>query len=297
MEFTIRKEIIPNYFQVGYPTLFDGVFVGESASLPEQPITALHYHHCLEFGICCSGSGETHIKNRIYRFSPGTIQYVGNNIPHLSTSDPGVESSWIWIFVDAANLLMDDGSREIAELWAATDEAYNGVFRPEEHPRLSALIDHLRQRGNKEQPFRPLENTFLVGELLIEAARIGDIDNTVRINMSSKLKAALLYIRDHYTDPAAMSEAQVAASCGLSISHFRALFKSDIGTTLPQYVNKTRLSSALYLLQTTEKSITAIAAESGFEGVSYFNRVFRQEFGVSPREMRKRQKSSILSPI
>ena len=100
MEYSTRNEILPVYFQIGYPSLSHGLSVGEVEPLDFQPISALHYHHCLEFGICYSGTGEMHIENRIYRFAPGDISYVGRNVPHFSKADENVESKWVWIFLD-----------------------------------------------------------------------------------------------------------------------------------------------------------------------------------------------------
>jgi quercetin dioxygenase-like cupin family protein len=79
MEYTIRNKVLPSYYQIGYKSILNGVSIDETVVLPSQAISALHYHRCHEFGICCSGKGETHIENRIYRFTPGDIQYVGAN--------------------------------------------------------------------------------------------------------------------------------------------------------------------------------------------------------------------------
>ena len=85
-----------------------------------------------------------------------------------------------------------------------------------------------------------------------------------------------------------MTAENVAKSCNLSASHFRTLFKKDIGMTLPQYINLTKLSAAVHLIQTTNKSISTIATESGYSEIPYFNRVFQKEFGITPKEMRKK---------
>ena len=74
-----------------------------------------------------------------------------------------------------------------------------------------------------------------------------------------KIAPAVHYIRENYTDPQAMSAERIASHCGLSISHFRNLFKHDIGMTLPQYINQTKLSAAVHLLETTDTSASFAA--------------------------------------
>lgn len=290
MEYTTRNEILPVYFQIGYLYLSNGLSVGDVEPLSFQPISALHYHHCLEFGICCSGTGEMHIENRIYRFTAGDISCVGANVPHFSKADTDAGSKWIWIFLDVMQLSFEQDGSLIAQLKELSEAGYNGVFHPSEHALLAELIHKLLD-NSKNDSLSGLESAFIVGQILIEAARIGDIDKSkVHLRLSEKLKPALLFIRNYYMDAQKMSEENIAANCGLSVSQFRKLFRQDVGISLPEYLNNTRMSSAVHLICTTDKKILAIALESGFNDISYFNRLFRKSFGMTPKEMRNRKK-------
>ncbi len=289
MEYSTRNEILPVYFQIGYPSLFHGLSVGEAEPLDYQPISALHYHHCLEFGICYSGTGEMHIENRIYRFAPGDISYVGRNVPHFSKADNNVESKWLWIFLDILQLSLEQDDSFIARLTDLAERGYSGVFHMSEHTQLAELIQKLKA-NSKRDSFSGLETALLAGQILIESARIGDIDkNKNRLKLSEKLKPALLFIRNNYMDPQKMSEETIAANCGLSVSQFRKLFRQDVGIPLPQYINNTRMSSAVHLICNTDKKMLSIALESGFNDISYFNKLFRKSFGITPKEMRNRK--------
>lgn len=291
MEYTTRTEILPTYFQIGYFSLNNGLSIGERAVLPVQPLSALHYHHCLELGICLSGTGETHIENRIYKFQEGDIQCVNANIPHMSIADTGAPCNWIWLFVDIQKLLLNNRGKITDELLKISDMGFNGVFSPYEHPELARLINALTEIS-RDDGYSVLYNTLLVGQILIESARIGDIDkNSKKLPVSAKIKPALLYIRENYADSQLMTAEKIAASCNLSTSHFRSLFKTDIGMTLPQYINLTRLSAAVHLLQSTDKTISNIATDVGYNEVPYFTKAFKDEFGISPKEMRKSKNS------
>lgn len=291
MEYTTRTEILPTYFQIGYFSLNNGLSIGERAVLPVQPLSALHYHHCLELGICLSGTGEAHIENRIYKFQEGDIQCVNANIPHMSIADTGAPCNWIWLFVDIQKLLLNNRGKITDELLKISDMGFNGVFSPYEHPELARLINALTEISC-DDGYSVLYNTLLVGQILIESARIGDIDkNSKKLPVSAKIKPALLYIRENYADSQLMTAEKIAASCNLSTSHFRSLFKTDIGMTLPQYINLTRLSAAVHLLQSTDKTISNIATDVGYNEVPYFTKAFKDEFGISPKEMRKSKNS------
>ena len=80
----------------------------------------------------------------------------------------------------------------------------------------------------------------------------------------------------------------IAYELGLSQSHFMKFFKNTMGTTFIDYLNDYRLTMVSRLLVSSESSILDIAAESGFDNLSYFNRMFKKRFGMTPREYRKK---------
>lgn len=63
-------------------------------------------------------------------------------------------------------------------------------------------------------------------------------------------------------------------------------FKQYAGMPFIQYLNDYRLTRAGGFLQNTEESVTQIALKCGFENLSYFNRLFRRKFGVTPGQYR-----------
>lgn len=289
MEYKIRNEILPTYFQIGYFSLHQGIEISKAERLSPMSISALHYHHCIELGVCLSGSGETHIENRIYHFRKGDMQYISPNTPHLSTADKGEKCEWIWIFIDPQKMLLNYNFVKLNELLNNSNPRYSGVFSPHEHPRLFSRINDLLEQP-KEDNYSNFDIFLTVVQILIESARIGDKDKKQsKLPISEQIKPALVYIRENYTSPQMMSAEKIASHCGLSVSRFRALFKRDIGMTLPQYINQTKMSAAVHLLENTNKTIAQIAEEAGFYENAYFNRVFRKMYGITPKEMRKKR--------
>lgn len=65
------------------------------------------------------------------------------------------------------------------------------------------------------------------------------------------------------------------------------LFHEQVGTSFNRYVTDIRLNNAALLLKTTDKSILTAALESGFNSISYFNRMFKEYYGKTPGEYRK----------
>lgn len=68
------------------------------------------------------------------------------------------------------------------------------------------------------------------------------------------------------------------------------LFKQHTGMTMTDYLNNIRINYSVLLLQTQNLSIQQIAFECGFSNISYFNRIFKSHYNMTPTQF-KRQRS------
>lgn len=64
------------------------------------------------------------------------------------------------------------------------------------------------------------------------------------------------------------------------------LFKKQVGVSFHDYLNKRRLYRSRMLLEQSGDSILSIATRVGFNNVTYFNRLFREYYGMSPSQLR-----------
>ena len=99
-----------------------------------------------------------------------------------------------------------------------------------------------------------------------------------------KVKKMIAYIEEHYMEPISVQSA--ADYMGFSNSHFMKFFKQNMHTTFTSYLNHYRLTIAGRLLLTTDDNILVISEKTGFNNLSYFNRLFKQYFHMTPREYR-----------
>lgn len=100
-----------------------------------------------------------------------------------------------------------------------------------------------------------------------------------------KMKTILKYVEDHYPERITIDD--MAELTYYSKSHFMKFFKQHMGTGFTDYLNNYRLAMAKRLLRTSDRSILEIAGQSGFENLSYFNRIFKRKYGISPGKARK----------
>ena len=100
-----------------------------------------------------------------------------------------------------------------------------------------------------------------------------------------KTKQIISYITEHYSEP--LSTEQMAKVCDFSESHFIKFFKSTIGITFTECLNSYRLSQASrLLLANANEPIMDTARKCGFNSISYFNRVFKKKYGITPSALR-----------
>lgn len=102
------------------------------------------------------------------------------------------------------------------------------------------------------------------------------------------IKRAIDYIRNHYQE--AISLEGVAAGLDITPEYLSTLFNREVGQNFTVFLKKFRISHAKRLLKGTDKKIYEIAAEVGYGDPKYFNRVFKEEEGISPGDYRSLQK-------
>ncbi len=100
------------------------------------------------------------------------------------------------------------------------------------------------------------------------------------------LLRALVYIDEHLDEPLQLE--RVAKLAYISPFYFHRLFHAYVGKTLAEYVTDLRLQRAQEHLSYSDKPITEIALDLGYQTPSSFTKVFNQVLGTSPREYRKK---------
>lgn len=104
---------------------------------------------------------------------------------------------------------------------------------------------------------------------------------------SRKLSDKILeYCRQNYLMKITAEDLSKRFFC--SRSYLAHLFKKETGRTLPGYINYYRLQTAMQILKNSKVSLEEIATLCGFEDRSHFSKCFKKEFGMSPREWRKK---------
>ena len=102
----------------------------------------------------------------------------------------------------------------------------------------------------------------------------------------ARINRVMDYIENHLTEDLRL-ETLAEVAC-FSAFHFHRIFAAMTGETLNRYIRRLRLeSAATQLLASPDKSVTAVALDSGFSGSASFARAFKEQFGISASQWRE----------
>lgn len=117
---------------------------GDYWKISDIPSGSLHFHNCLEIGICHSDSGTLEINGEKQTFHAGDVTVLPRNVPHTTYSAPGMKSHWSYLFLDPKELFRN----LLPASWKNYDLSTDGfpAFRYISAKRLSPhhyLVSHI----------------------------------------------------------------------------------------------------------------------------------------------------------
>lgn len=101
----------------------------------------------------------------------------------------------------------------------------------------------------------------------------------------ARVLRALMLVKSDLANTWSMKE--ISRQVCVSESHFKHLFKDEVGLSFGSYVRQVRLEKAVQLLQTTSAPIKVIATVVGFHDSSHMDRIFRRAYGCPPTVWRE----------
>ncbi|PCJ58805.1 MAG: hypothetical protein COA79_12100 [Planctomycetota bacterium] len=106
-----------------------------------------------------------------------------------------------------------------------------------------------------------------------------------KIQTPSKFQSIKEYLVQNYDQSIQLEE--LAEMAHYSVPNFCVKFKEYFGDSPINYLLAHRLKVATYLLTDTQKTISQISNEIGYEDEAYFSRIFKKRYGASPRNWQK----------
>ena len=291
------KKIITEYRNYYLPLQFPAILLsGDYWKISDVPSGRLHFHNCLEIGVCHSDSGTLEFYGNPLPFKEGDVTCIPRNIPHTTYSTRGTESHWSYLYLDPEELFRNllPNSWMNYDLSFPSGQTYKYILSRSSYPLVHNLVLQVIAEMENKKPGYQLSARGLLLALYVELYRIQheaepippDGDNRLLPAENALMIApALDYIEQNYAS--SFSIEHLATLCHWSPTHFRRIFHEIRGISPLEHVNNTRIMNACKLLRSTEDSILDISESTGFHSVSSFNRFFIKIMKVPPREYRK----------
>lgn len=289
-----KKTVIEyrNYeLPINFPVL---VLTGDRWYISDVKSGKLHFHNCLEIGICHKETGFIEFADKPVGFKAGDVTFISRNVPHTSYSTKGEASLWSYIFVNPDELFKGifGPSSPYSEIYSDMVQNLQMILGRDEYRDIYELaMQILNELINKEMNYQ-ISVKGLMLSLFMRLMRIyakrkqQDITRREAHENDIVIMPALEYIRENYMQNFPIED--LANMCHLSQTHFRRVFHEIMQTSPLDYLNTTRILQACILLRTTEESILSVSEQVGFRSVSSFNRHFSDKMGVQPGEWRRK---------
>jgi len=249
-----------------------------------------HYHPEIEITYIVKGEGIAFIGNKTVEFCPGMAFLLGPYLPHnfVSTDEEDVimeKECWGLQFTQEWLNSFKESSA-LRRLFNAMSFGIDlGILNEKEHYAFETIV------GN--DPLRSIGSFFNLMAMIAERPEFNTVStnsaysNVMSQKISQRMERVSKYIQDHYQGTITLSE--IADVASMTEQSFSRWFRQTSGLTFVDYLMQLRTTVASNLLINTNKAMTEVAAESGFNSSSSFNRAFLKIKGCSPREFRKKR--------
>lgn len=257
-------------------------------------ISKWHYHHEHEIILMVNGKGTGFIGNGLTSFSPGTLAMIGAHTPHVwlcykeyYQNNPELVAEAIVVKFRESFL-----GNTLVELPGAA--RIKALFEKSRHGILfeGSEFDHLKEKLKKIPKLDDFDRILLLLEVLNLFSKTANgfivsatLPNTMNSDKEfSKIDKILKFITSNFSRKITIEE--VAEIASLSPTSFCRYFKSKTLKPFTLFVNEIRVEYAAKLLIETNRSVSEICYESGFNQLSNFYKQFADFKEMTPKQYR-----------
>ncbi|MCF6313052.1 MAG: AraC family transcriptional regulator [Verrucomicrobiales bacterium] len=249
-----------------------------------------HRHSEMEITCVTEGHGLRLIGNHLEKFTAGDLIIIDRHLPHYWRMD-GASHGYCIQFDPEAPLSVWQSGEEIA----ATLQPLRRAARLGLHITGNTAAE-IQSRLSKLATLAALPRFTALLDILTIASQAPPHDTQTLASKDFHLPepgdpheraiaAAVAMISGHFHEPLKLSD--ILDAVPVSRPTFSRHFKRSTGRSFITFLTEIRIANACRELTTSQKSVTQIAEDSGFNDLSHFNRMFRRQMNCSPLAYRR----------
>ncbi len=160
----------------------------------------------------------------------------------------------------------------------------SGVVFHDSDKEIYKIIEQItKEFENEMDGFLECIRCLIVQMFIIIMRKIGKKEGAK--NESAVIKEITDYIKANYSEHLNLGD--IAKRYNYSLSHISKKFQSEVGIGFKQYLQKIRIEQSCRLLESSQYSVSQISSLVGYSNIKFFNKIFKDTLGVSPREFSK----------
>ncbi|WP_024291424.1 AraC family transcriptional regulator [Lacrimispora indolis] len=252
-----------------------------------------HKHNYIEVIYMCKGETIHYIDGETVVLKTGELlflnQHATQEILPAGEEDIGVNFIILPEFFDTAFEMMGEEENLLRDFLVGClcfDPRYASYlhFQVADVLPVQNLVENMVWTLLSDQPNKRSINQITMGLLFLQLMHYTDKISHTQESFEQKLIFQVLtYIDENYK---AGELTELAALLNYNIYWLSRAIKRLTGRTYKELLQIKRLNQASFLLLNTRLSITDISIAVGYDNTSYFHRIFRSYFKMSPKEYR-----------
>ena len=255
-----------------------------------------HWHDWIELNYIEEGSFHMHTPETDLDAGQGEVVFINRNIMH-AYDFPTPVNYYSYTF-DSRFLAGEYGSCVDRKYFSPILSSRNLSvlhIKPDTARRIRMvesilhLTDVLREEPyGFELTVRDIMSRFFL-MLLQETGDILEGERKGNSRDLERMKQMLQYIYEHFSEPIGLEE--IAGAAGIGPRECTRCFHRSINRPPVRFLIEYRAQMAAMRLERTGESISSIAEQCGFVSDSYFGKIFKDIYGCTPRDYRKKQRA------
>lgn len=247
-----------------------------------------HLHPEYEIVYVEAIGGPRHVGEHFSKYEESDLVFIGPNIPHLNF-DYGVHTNCEQIVIQMKENFLGEHFFNTPEISSIKDlfkkACYGLSFNRETKFKVAKELKKLQDLNRFDQ----LVSLLQILQILATANDIVFLNATPAANKAfekhqQRMSFIYKYVEENYNSKIDVNH--LAQDVNLTTAAFCRYFKKQTKLTFTDFINQYRINEAKNMLL-QDKNITETCYATGFEQLSYFNKIFKKLVGQNPSSFKK----------